>query len=162
MTALYTLTGDYARLMEAAEAGEDVSDALERITDAIEHKGATLAKVIANLEADAAAYGAEEARFGARRGSAEAQVKRVREYVRAHMQAAGIRKIKGDAFSITLSPGQDKVVIRDKSKVPPELMRQPKTPETEADKVAILALHQATGEIPPGCDIEPTYTLRIR
>lgn len=160
MTALYTLTGQYARLQELAEAGEDVSAELDQLHDAIDAKGAALCAVIANLEADAAAYGAEEDRLGARRKAAENQVERLRTYIRTHMQAAGIERIKGPHFTITLSPGQERVVITDASKLPAEFVRTKTT--SEPDKKALLAAYKSTGEVPSGVEIHETTTLRIR
>lgn len=160
MTALYTLTGQYARLMELAEAGEDVSVELDQLHDEIDAKGAALCKVIANLSADAASFRAEEERLGARRYAAENQVARLREYIRSHMQAAGITKIKGPQFTITLSGGQERVVITDESKLPPEYVRTKTT--SEPDKKAILAAYKADGTLPSGVEIHETTTLRIR
>lgn len=160
MTALYALTGAYQRLQELAEAGEDVSAELDQLHDAIDAKGAALCKVIANLEADAAAYAAEEERLGARKRTAEAQVKRLREYIRCHMQQAGITKIKGPQFTITLSDGQERVVVTDESKLPPEYVRTKTT--SEPDKKAIMAAYKADGTLPSGVEIHETTTLRIR
>lgn len=157
---LYALTADYAHLLELAEQGEDVDAALSQLTDAIEAKGAGIARVIASLEADALAVNAEEKRLSARRKAAEATVERLREYIRVHMAGAGIRQIKGGTFTITLAAGQDKVVITDESKLSPEYKRVKTT--SEPDKKAILAAYKTTGEIPAGCEIVETTTLRIR
>jgi hypothetical protein len=160
VTQLYSLTGHYAALMELAESGEDVSTELDRINDAIADKGAALCKVIANLEADAAAFAAEEERLGARKRAAEAQVKRLREYIRCHMQQAGITKIKGPQFTITLSGGQERVEIVNLDDVEPQYIREKTT--READRRALLKQYKDTGEIPSGCEIHETTTLRIR
>jgi hypothetical protein len=161
-TPLYLLTGAYAQLLELAEEGEDVSAALAELDDAIEAKALGIVKVLAQLDANAEAASAEAERLAARAKALESNADRLREYVKAHMKAANIKSVKTPLFSITLSNGKPRVVITDAGKVPPELMRQPKPPPPEPDKVAILKLHQETGEIPPGCDIVETKKLTVR
>jgi hypothetical protein len=159
---LYALTGRYAELLELAEQGEDVGDALAQIDDAIEAKALGIVHVLAQLEADetVAANEAERLALRARRFGTTAA--RLRDYIKGCMQASNIRSVKSPVFSITLSNGQPRVVITDASKVPAELMRQPKTPEPEPDKPAILKLHKETGETIPGVDIVPTTKLLVR
>lgn len=159
---LYALTGAYLQLLERAENGEDIGEALAQLDDAIQAKAVNLVKLMATLEADALAAGVEEARLQQRRKARENHVERLREYLKSCMEAAGIRSVKTPLFSITLSNGKPRVVITDAGKVPPELMRHPKPPPAEPDKVAILKLHQETGETIPGCDIVATTQLRVR
>jgi len=159
---LYSLTGRYQALLEIAEQGEDVSAALGELDDAIEAKAVNVCKVLAQLEADALASDAEATRLAARSKTYANGAERLRQYIKACMTSAKIRSIKSPQFSITISPGQDKVVITDISKIPKELMRQPKTPLAEPDKAAILAAYKADGTLPSGVEIHETTTLRIR
>jgi hypothetical protein len=161
-TPLYALTGAYAQLLELAEDGEDVGAALAEIADAIETKALGIVKVLAQLDANAEAAGAEAERLAARAKAFTNNAEKLREYIKAHMKAANIKSVKTPLFSITLSNGKPKVVITDVGKLPPELMRHPEPPPAQPDKVAILKLHTETGEIPPGCDIVATTQLRVR
>ncbi len=130
--------------------------------DEVQAKCGGLVRVLAQLEADEAAASAEATRLAGRARAFKAHSERLRQYVKDAMSQAGIKRVSSPQFSITISKGQPKVVITDASKVPPELMRKPKAPPPEPDKVAILALHTATGEIPPGCDIVATTKLMVR
>lgn len=161
-TPLYALTGRYAELLELAEQGEDVGDALAALDDAVQAKALGVVHVLAQLEAHATAAGAEAERLAARARTFTANAERLRQYIKDCMAAANIRSVKSPLFSITLANGKPRVVITDASKVPAEFKRQPKVPEPEPDKVAILKLHQETGETIPGCDIVPTTKLLVR
>lgn len=157
---LYELTAEFDALMQRSEEGEDVESALATLQGDIEYKAGGVVRVLRNLEADAEAYGAEEKRLSARRKTAEAQIERLREYMRSCMASAGITRIKCGSFSVTLSPGQKRVVIVNLDEVEPQYIREKTT--RDADKRALLALHEETGEIPAGCEIQETTTLRIR
>lgn len=160
MTKLYQLTDEYARLLELAEDGEDVGAELALLEGDLESKGANIAKVITSLEADSETAGEESKRLAERSKSLAAQAKRVRDYLRSCMQASGIKRIKGPAFTISLSGGKRKVVVSDETKVPPEYMRSKTT--FEPNKAAILEAFEQFGEVVPGTAIEETTTLSIR
>lgn len=168
---LYDLTTEYQALLEIAERdggnepdadhGLELSDALTKLEGDIETKAAGIAKVLANLDADAAAYGAEERRLAARRKTAEGNAERLRSYLRACMQQLGACSIKGATFSITLSPGPDKVEVDDMAALAGTEFLRTKT-VVEPDKHAILAAYKQHGEMVPGTRIVPTTRLVIR
>ena len=163
MTKLYELTAEYAAIQQAAEEGADVGALLATLADSIEAKGAGIARVLANLEADVIAFRAEEGRLGAKRSAREAEIKRLREYVKACMEAAKLTGVKGGTFAIAVYPGQPKVEVDDLEALKaaaPELVVS-KTTEAP-DKRGILARYEQDGECLPGVRIEPTTTLRIR
>lgn len=160
---LYDLTTEYAAVQQAAEEGGDLLALLDQIEGSIEAKGGGIVRVLRNLEADAASCKAEADRFYARRKAAENSAERLREYVKTCMQRAGINKIQGPTFAITIAAGQDRVEVHDAGALKaaaPELVR---VETTEApDKRAILARYKADGEVLPGCEYVPTTTLRVR
>lgn len=163
MTKLYELTDEYAALLQAAEEGEDVDAALALIGGAIEAKAEGIVRVIASLESTAEACGKESRKLASRGSAAAKQVERLREYVRSCMQSAGVTKVKGPTFSVSLSPGQGKVEITDLAALKaaaPELVRV-ETVDTP-DKRAILARYKADGECLPGTRVIPTTTLTVR
>lgn len=160
---LYELTAGYADIMKAAEEGEDVSALLTTLEDSIEAKGAGIARVLANLEADAEAFGAEEKRLGAKRKAREAQIEHLRGYVKACLTQAQLTSIRGGSFSITIAAGKERVEVDDMAALEaaaPELVRT--SVAKAADKTAVLARYKQQGECLPGVRIEPTTTLRIR
>jgi len=144
MGKLYELTGAYARL---AELDEEVIDpetgevtrpfeaALAELEDAIEHKVDGCAKVLKQLEADEEMLKAEEARLYARRKSAEARHKRLKDYVRENLKIAGKDKVKTLMFTVYLSAAKQKVDVFDESLIPDDLRAEAKKPPP--DKKAI-------------------------
>ena len=157
---LYELAGDYRRLQDLAEEGEDLGDALACLQDSIELKALNVCRVIAQLEADAAAADRESTRLRTRTATAIGQADRLRAYLRECMRATGITKIKGPEFAISLSEGKPRVEITKIEDVPAEYLRTKTT--CEPDKVRILEAYKVNGECVPGCEIVPTTTLRIR
>lgn len=155
---LYELTAAYAAIQQLADDGEDVSAQLAELDDALEAKGTALVAVMRGLDAEADALRLEELRMATRRRAIEANVERLREYVRTQMQANGITKIKGPAFSIGLSDGPERVVVEDAEAVPTEFQRV----RTEVDKSRILAAWKQSGECVPGTRIERSTSLRVR
>lgn len=163
MRPLYELAAEYQAVLECAENGEDVVAALDRVTTEIEAKAVNVCRIIAQFDADAQAAGREAMRLSQRRAVAENNADRLRQYLKDCMGAAGIGKIKSPQFSITLSPGQDRVEVVNLEALraaAPELVRTKTT--SEADKPAILRRRNETGEIPPGVEFIPTTTLRVR
>ncbi|HEX6239999.1 MAG TPA: siphovirus Gp157 family protein [Polyangiales bacterium] len=160
---LYELTAEYAAIQEAAERGEDVGAALAVLGGAIEAKAEGLVHVLANLEADASALEAEAKRLQAKRKAAENQVERVRDYIRTCMLQAGVQRIKGPTFTITLAAGKERVEVESMDTLEanaPELVCR--NVERAANKAEILARYKREGECIPGTRIVPTTTLTVR
>jgi hypothetical protein len=160
VSALYSLTGRYQQLLELAEQGEDVGALLAELDDAIEVKAAAIARILRQLDLDEVAADSEAKRLAARSKAFANSGDRLLAYLKSCMESAGICQIKSPQFSITLSPGQDRVVITDESKLPAEYVRTKTT--SEPDKRAILAAYKADGTLPAGVEIHETTTLRIR
>jgi hypothetical protein len=157
---LYALTGAYAQLLELAELGEDVGTALAELDDAVQAKALNICKLLAQLDANAEAAGAEAKRLAARSKAFEANGDRLRQYIKDCMKAANIRSVKSPQFSITLSDGQPRVEIKDLDAVPDEFVRTKTT--REPDKRALLEEYKRDGAIPSGCDIVATTKLLVR
>lgn len=158
----YELAAEYEHLLSLCEESPDVEAldvALADVEERIEAKGAGIAIVLASLDADAAALGAEEKRLAARRKTLERNAEHLREYVRHHMEARGISRIKAGTFAITLSAGPERVVIEDASRVPEEFLRRA---APEPSKSAILAAYKRDGECVAGTRIERGTRLSIR
>jgi phage host-nuclease inhibitor protein Gam len=155
---LYELAAEYNRLCELAEDGEEVDAALVDLTDAIELKAERIGYVLRNLGANEAALDGEIDRLKARRDHITRQEERLRSYLRQCMEQTGVTRIKGPAFTITLSEGQPHVVIENVDALPTEYVRT----KTEPNKAAILAAYKAHGECVPGARVERSTSLRIR
>lgn len=157
---LYEITGAYLQLQERAEEGEDITEALAQLDDALEQKATSVVRVVQGLEADVQAIRAEEQRLKKRRESIEANVERVREYLKHNMAAQGIRQIKSPQFVISLRDGPPKVRVIDEAQLPREYVREKVT--REPNKVAILDAYKSAGEVVPGTEVVQEPCLQIK
>lgn len=155
--SLYVLTGDYAALQAQAEDGEDVSAELAALTDSLEVKSERVAYVLRGLDADQEALKAEETRLRARRQSLENSEKRLREYIRDSMVAAGIKRIKCPQFTFSISERENLVVV-DEDKVPFEH----KKITASVDKTAVNDAYKRDGELVAGTELRRTTVLTIK
>lgn len=155
---LYELAPVYAELLRAAEDGEDVETALAQITEAIERKADSIGCVLAQLEADAETIWAEEKRLAGRRRALESARERLRDYVRAEMDAHGITRIKTARFTLSVRDNPPSIVIVDEAQVPDQYVRITRVP----DKTAIKRALEQDGEVVPGTRIERGRSLQIR
>jgi hypothetical protein len=118
MASLYELTGDYAKFAEIAQQGDldddmqaMLDDALANLTDDIEVKLESYAKVIKNFESDIEGLKKEEDRLAGKRKTLENRVKSMKTAMRDAMIATGKLKVKGDLFSFTVRNNAPSVVM---------------------------------------------------
>jgi hypothetical protein len=154
---LYELTDNYARLLEMVEAGEDVADTLEAITDAIEVKAENTAKVIRSIEAQAKAIREEETRLADRRRSLENESGRIKQYLELELRRVGLDKVKGNIFTVSLQKNPPSCEVTDESIIPTEYIKT----VTSIDRKSILDAIKA-GQAVPGAEIKISESLRIR
>ena len=162
MIRLYELAPEYARLIDAADDGDDVGAELERIGGELSAKVGALCHVIAELEAEAVALSNEEVRLLDRRVVRERRAAKLRDYLRENMRAAGIHQIRTATHTISLSPSTPRVEVDDVSAIPAEYMRQPPTPAAAPDKKAIADAYKRLGECVPGTHVVETVALKIK
>jgi len=155
---LYDLALEYQDLQARAEAGDDVTEALDCLTGGIEHKAAALVHVLRDLELDSEKLALEIKRLTDRKRAIDANTERMRSRLRDGMAACDLRKIKADTFTITLSEGPERVEVEDPSLVPADFSRV----KTEVDKSKILAAYKEHGECVPGTRIARGTRLVIR
>lgn len=163
MTArLYELAPEYARLIDAADDGDDVGAELERIGGELSAKVGALCHVIAELEAEGDAIAAEVRRLGERGAARMNRVQRLRDYLRENMRAAGIAQIRTATHTISLTPSTPRVEVDDITAIPAEYMRQPPAPPAMPDKKAIADAYKRLGECVPGTRVVETVALKIK
>ena len=162
MATIYELTEEYKMLLELAEDPEvdpeTLSDTLEALGGEIEDKADGYAKVIKQMEADAAGLKAEEKRLSTRRAVCENNIKRMKAALQSAMEATGKTKFKTDLFSFGIQKNPAALVIDDQNKIPAKylIQQEPKT-DTKAIKDAIKE-----GSTFDWCHLEQTESLRIR
>jgi len=158
---LYELAPAYAYLIDALDEDGDPSDGhahLDALSDAIDAKAASIAHVLAQLDAEAEMMRAEEKRLAARRQARERRAESLRDYLRMSLDAAGVSKIKSATHTISVGDGPQRVVVEDEGAIPAEFLRT----KIEIDKRAILVAMQSLGECVPGTRVERGRVLRIK
>ena len=155
---LYNLTTNYLHVLELAENGDDLTDTLEALEDAIEDKAENTAKVIKQLEANADMLATEIKRLSERKTTAENNAKRLKVYLQEQLEKVGTDKIKGEIFTVAIQNNPQSVDVLDESKIPAAyfIEQAPKL-----DRKELLA-HLKAGEKIPGATVKQTRSLRIR
>lgn len=137
---LYELTAEYQQLLDLAEdpdiPEEALADSLEALGMDIEDKADGYAKVIAQLNADAAALKAEIDRLTARKRTIERNVDRMKESLKTAMILTGKTKFKTELFSFGIQKNPPKLVkdVEDYRKYAPEYII-PRDPDIDWKKV---------------------------
>ncbi len=165
MSTLYQLTADYMELLELAE-DPDIDeqafmDTLDGIEGAIEVKAEGYAKVMRQLEADAAACDAESKRLKNKSKTIENNIKRMKQALQYAMVATGKTKFKTALFSFGIQKNPASVVMDETyiENIPARFLVY-KDPEInrKAIKEAINNGEDLTGL----AHLESTESLRIR
>ena len=102
MSTLYSLTNDWLELLTLLEDGADedvINDTLEGLDYEIEVKAEGYAKLIRQLESDAAGLKSEIQRMSDRKKALENNVKRLKDNLQKAMEITGKEKFKTDLFS---------------------------------------------------------------
>lgn len=163
---LYELSEEYEQLLEIAEetdiSGPELAQRLELVGAKLEQKCAGIAKVLATLDAQAAAYETEAARLAAKSSRATKKAKRLREYVRASLHERGVRKLQSETFSFSIVSCPAHVEVDDISKVPSEYIRKKVVEEVSVDKRAVLSAFEDCGVFTPGTRVERSVRLVIK
>lgn len=162
--SLYHMTENYrAALVDLSDPElpeEVVADTLEALEGELIQKGQAVAAFALNLAAEVEAIKTVEKRIVERRRALENRVERMREYLRANMERAGITEIKAldGSFTAKLAKGRPSVVVDDESLIPDdsEFVRW----KREVSKTAIADAIKAGQEV-PGAHIEVRPSLRL-
>lgn len=155
---LYTLTENYLTVLEMAENGDDLTDTLEALTDAIEDKAENTAKIIKQLEANAEMLANEAKRLSERKSAIENNVRNLKSYLQEQLEKCGKSKIKGEIFTVAIQNNPQSVDVLDETKIPAAyfIEQAPKLDRKE------LLMHLKAGETIPGATVKQTRSLRIR
>lgn len=165
MNTLYQLTADYMNLLALAE-DPDIDeqafmDTLDGIGGAIEVKAEGYAKVMRQLEADAAACEAESKRLKNKAKTIDNNIKRMKQALQYAMVATGKTKFKTALFSFGIQKNPASVVM-DETYIEniPERFLIRKDPEI--NRKAIKEAINNGEDIGGIAHLESTESLRIR
>ena len=140
---------------------EVVADTLEAITGEFEQKAIQVAAFARQMEAEAEAIKAAEARMDRRRQALESRARWLREYVKSGMEVVGVKKVSSPWFVLAVQNNPVAVAIIDPAAVPDAFLRQPEPPPPAPDKTAIKAAW-ASGTPVPGTRLVTGTRLSIR
>ena len=139
MGTMYELTADYMAVLEMASDPEidpqAIADTLEGIGGEIEVKAENTAKVLKELEADAAKLKAESKRLDDRRKAIENNVEDIKRRLFDAMKLTGKTKFKTTLFSFSIAKNGGKipvVVDVDCSELPDDFVIISEKPNLEA------------------------------
>ena len=165
MANLYELVGKYeefSRMYNQAETDEEMLEAeallIESESDLVE-KIENISRLIKNFEADRDSFKKEANRLNSKAKSFDNKVKNLKRYLEDSLIHAGVDKVKGDMFTVSLQNNHLSLSVSDLSKIPDEFIR---TPEPTVNKRELLNYIKETGEVFEGVKLEQKKSLRIR
>jgi hypothetical protein len=173
---LYEITSDIKALEELIDSSvidadgnvKELSDEdkealnalVNEIQDNFEGKAERIAKFMANVQAEAAAYKAEEERLYKRRKTAERKAATLKWLLEDNMKRAGMKKVQAGVFTLSIQKNPPSVWIASDKDIPTDYWRI--IPETrEPDKKALLEALKSGIEI-EGVYINQNEGLRVR
>lgn len=156
---LYELTDAYQRLLDLADdTDSDFTDALADLSDDIEFKVESIAKLVKTLESKESAYKAEKDRFAEKEKVVANKIKRLKEYVQESMDQVGAKKIEGELFTVAIQKSPVSLKIEDERYIP-EGYWVPQEPKLNK-KELLEDLKQGTEVV--GVELTQGEHLRIR
>lgn len=165
MATLYELTEEYRQLLDWMEDPEmdqqTIQDTLEALGGEIEDKAEGYAKVIRQLEADAAALKAEAKRMTNKQKTAEANIDRLKASLQKTMETTGREKLETSLFKFWIQGSPASVVMDEKNigNIPERFLR---ARDPEINKQAIKEAIEA-GELLDGiAHLESQRKLRFK
>ena len=165
MMTLYKLTEDYMNLLALAE-DPDIDeqafmDTLDGIEGAIEIKAENYAKIMRQLEADAAACDAESKRLKNKAKTIDNNIRRMKQALQFAMQATGKTKFKTQLFSFYIQKNSASVVMDEQyiENIPERFLVRK---DPEINRKAIRDAINAGEDLEGIAHLEQTESLRIK
>lgn len=158
---LFELAGEYRQAAVAlADMDLDeqtIKDTLEGLSGDLEKKATNVAYFIRNLDATASQIKMAEEQMANRRKAMENRAERIREYLKANMEIAGINEISCPHFKLVIRKNPPSVVIDAESQIPANYFSQPETPPPQVNK-NYIAIAIKAGRVVPGVHLDTTKT----
>ena len=165
MANLYELTSDFKEaeyLYNNAESHEEMLEAEKYLVEAevgLAEKAENIAKWIKNLEAERDVFKKESVRLSEKSRSFDNKVSSLKRYLQDSLEVAGIDKVKGELFTVSLQNNAMSLEIDTITHIPAEFKRMP---EPVVNKRELLKYIKETGEIFEGVEVRQTRSVRIR
>jgi len=161
MSKLYELAGQYNQLWDMVNDEADLSvlqDTMEGIEGEITDKAESIAKLMKSIEADENSIKTEEERLYTRRTALKNRRESIKDYLELQLIGAGIDKVKGTMFTVSLQNNPPSVKVVDESLINPKYYN---IPSPILDKKALLA-ELKEGKQVDGAELQQTKSMRIR
>ena len=165
MANLYELVGnfkEFEHLYNQAETDDEIQEA-ERYLMASEtdlaDKVENIARLVKNFEAERDTFKKEADRLAGKAKSFDNKVSNLKRYLQDNLEVAGIDKVKGELFTVSLQNNAMSLDISKVDQIPSEFKR---TPEPVVNKRELLAYIKETGETFEGVEVRRTRSVRIR
>lgn len=121
MANLHTLTGQWLQIQEMIDEGAEIevlTDTLEAIEEAIEHKAVSVAHVIKNNEVNINAIKEEKKRLDARLKSYNNSNDRLKEYLQQSLELAEKQKIETPTMTVSIRNNAPSLYIEESAQIP--------------------------------------------
>lgn len=121
MANLHTLTGQWLQIQEMIDEGAEIealTDTLEAVEEAIEHKVVGVAHVIKNNEVSINAIKEEKKRLDARLKSYNNSNDRLKEYLQQSLELAEKQKIKTPTMTVSIRNNAPSLYIEESAQIP--------------------------------------------
>jgi hypothetical protein len=151
---------DIEKLGDLDLPDEVIADTLESMGGDLTVKACNVAAFMAHLETVAAGMKEAESRMKARRQAVERRNERMRHYLLHGMQFAGVERIDGPDFVLSIKKNPPSVEVFDERMVPADYMKQPEPPPPTVDKALVKAAIRDGYEV-PGCRLVNGFRLSI-
>ncbi|WP_373762809.1 siphovirus Gp157 family protein [Jeotgalibaca porci] len=165
MANLYELTAEFKEaehLYNTSETEDEMLEAERYLIKAevdLSEKAENIAKWIKNLEAERDSFKKESDRLAAKAKSFDNKVISLKRYLQENLELAGVDKVKGELFTVSLQNNAMSLDISTTEHIPAEFKR---TPEPVVNKRDLLKYIKDTGEVFEGVDVNQTRSIRIR
>lgn len=165
LPALYELASQYKEalaVLDDSDFPDDfVQETLDGLQGTLEQKAVNVAAFARNLEALAEQIRGAEVAMAGRRRALEARAARLRGYLHANLERAGILKVEHPYFVLTVKRNPPSVIVTDVDALPDEYCVPPAPPERVADKRKIGDAIKAGNDV-PGAHLETKTRLEIK
>lgn len=165
MANLYELVGEFRfveQIYNSAETEDEMLEAERYLVEAeadLSEKIENIARLIKNFEAERDTFKKESDRLASKAKSFDNKVINLKRFLQDNLEVAGIDKVKGELFTVSLQNNAMSLDIGTSEHIPDEFKR---TPEPVVNKRDLLKYIKDTGEIFEGVEIKQTRSIRIR
>ena len=165
MSSLYNLSAEVAALKEKLEASDldaqTIADTLEAESFDFEEKCKAVAYVIKEFEAKEMALSDALEEMELRLHVIKNRIYSLKTYLLTCLQQAGVRKVEGVEFDISIKKNPPSVSVFNQNAIPEMFWKIPEPSPAKLDRKAILESLKK-GKTVPGCELSKSERVEIK